>query len=105
MIVKIYLTNLDSTAHSVTWYTQGTQYYSYVLTTVGVVGNKGDKGDTGAQGAQGAQGDTGATGAQGSVGPGISSTGPNTITSVWSGTQVQYNALGTYDAATIYFID
>ena len=68
MIVKIYLTNLDSTSHSVTWYTQGTQYYSYVMTTVGVVGNKGDKGDTGAQGAQGAQGDTGATGAQGAKG-------------------------------------
>jgi collagen type I/II/III/V/XI/XXIV/XXVII alpha len=104
MIVKIYVSNLDSTTHNITWYTQGVQYYSYVLTTVGVVGNKGE---TGAQGAQGDPGPTGAqgdTGAQGAVGP-ISSTGPNTINSVWSGTQVQYDALGTYDAATIYFID
>ena len=105
MIVKIYLNNLDSTTHNVTWYTQGTQYYSYVMTTVGVVGNKGETGAQGAQGDPGVTGAQGATGAQGSVGPGISSTGPNTITAVWSGTQAQYNALGTYDSATIYFID
>ena len=33
------------------------------------------------------------------------STGPNAIGGIWSGTQAQYDALGTYSATTLYFID
>ena len=38
MIVRIYLSNNDSNTHSVNWYTEGTSYYSFVITSVGVVG-------------------------------------------------------------------
>ena len=68
MIVKIYLNNNNNQNRAVDFYTEGSQYYSFVLTSVGVVGNKGE---TGAQGAQGATG-SGAQGAQGAVGPGVS---------------------------------
>ena len=33
------------------------------------------------------------------------STGPNAIGGIWSGSQAQYDALGTYSATTLYFID
>ena len=82
MIVNIYLNNNDSTAHSVIWYTEGTQYYAFVTTTVGVIGNQGPQGPqgfqgiagiNGAQGFQGPQGDQGANstvpGPQGTQGP------------------------------------
>ena len=132
MIVKLYVNNYYDDPIGYTFYTQCSQYYSYTNTTFNIVGATGAQGAQGAQGADGAQGSVGptgaqgiagptgptgaqgdigiqgaqgATGAQGSTGPGISSTGPNTINSVWSGTQAQYNALGTYDSATIYFID
>ena len=36
----------------------------------------------------------------------IGSVGPNTINSVWSGTQAEYDALApTYSTTTIYFIE
>jgi hypothetical protein len=54
-------------------------------------------------GSVGAQGITGAQGAAGATGP-IDSTGPVTINHAWSGSAVQYAALGTYDASTIYFV-
>ena len=68
MIVKLYLNNLDSTAHSVIWYTQGTSYYSFIVTSTGVIGNQGPQGTIGTQGTQGnqgAQGNQGSTGVQG----------------------------------------
>lgn len=33
------------------------------------------------------------------------SASPNTISNVWSGTQAQYDALGSYDNATLYFVE
>lgn len=36
---------------------------------------------------------------------GIESVGPNTLDSVWSGSQAQYDALSTYSTTTIYFIE
>ena len=75
----------------------------------GIDGTQGPQGIDGAQGAAGPQGVDGAQGFQGPQGPtnpdNIVSTGPNTITSIWEGTQAQYDALGTYDANTIYFIE
>ena len=35
----------------------------------------------------------------------ITSSGPNLIANVWSGTQAQYDALGSYDNNTLYFIE
>ena len=76
MIVKIYVTNIGSGSHPVTFYTEGSQFYSFVVTSVGVVGNKGETGAQGAQGsagtngAQGAEGAQGSTGAQGATGTG-----------------------------------
>jgi hypothetical protein len=71
MIVKLYLSNLDSTSHSVIWYTQGTSYYSFVVTTTGVIGNQGPQGNQGPSitGPQGFQGNQGPTGLQGNQGP------------------------------------
>jgi hypothetical protein len=78
MIVKIYLSNFDNNAHNVKWYTEGTSYYAFVMTTVGVIGNQGAtgpqgtqgfQGDQGPQGVQGFQGDQGFQGNQGDQGP------------------------------------
>ncbi len=68
MIVRIYLMNNDSNAHIVNWYTEGNQYYAFVLTSVGVVGNQGVTGPQGAQGAQGVAGAQGTEGTQGVAG-------------------------------------
>jgi hypothetical protein len=112
MIVKLYVSNYDNQVRTIDWYTEGTQYYSFIVTSVGVIGNQGPQGfqgSTGAQGVQGPlgpQGDTGAQGAQGPTNPdNITSSGPNTIANVWSGTQAQYDALGSYSATTLYFIE
>ena len=59
MIVKLYLNNNNSSAHSTTWYTEGNSYYSFVITSVGVIGNQGATGPQGFQGVQGYQGPTG----------------------------------------------
>ena len=105
MIVKLYLNNEDATSRTVVWSTED-GYYSYVISSIGVVGNQGPQGPQGFQGAQGIQGPQGFQGTQGPTNPNnIVSTGPNTIASIWEGTLAQYNALGTYDANTIYFIE
>ena len=71
MIVRLYINNDDSTNHSVNWYTEGTQYYSFIKTTVSVpaqigpIGPTGATGPTGPTGAQGVTGPTGPTGSQG----------------------------------------
>lgn len=98
MIVKIYVSNNDSTTHIVNWYTEGQQYYSFVVTTVASV--SGTSGTSGVNGAAGTSGTSGTTPAGG-----ITTSGPNTITNVWSGTQAQYTALGSYSATTLYFIE
>jgi hypothetical protein len=60
MIVKIYVVDQAQGSHNVTWYTEGTSSYSYVLTSVGAtVGSQGPQGDQGNQGDQGAQGNQG----------------------------------------------
>ena len=133
MIVKLYLNNNDSTAHSINWYTEGTQYYSFVTTSVGAIaGTSGSSGTSGINGAQGATGSSGTSGLNGTSGTNgnngtsgtsgvdgsgtsgtsgispsgaITTSGPNTIANVWSGTQAQYTALGTYSATTLYFIE
>jgi collagen type VII alpha len=146
MIVRLYLSNNDSTAHSINWYTEGTQYYSFVTTSVGAIagtsgtsgvngtsGLNGTSGVNGTSGASGSSGTSGVSGANGSSGTSgvngtsgtsglngtsgtagtsgttpagtIATSGPNTITNVWSGTQAQYTALGSYSATTLYFIE
>jgi len=76
----------------------------------GEIGPQGVQGPIGPQGVEGTQGPQGVEGAQGVQGPAgadgeIQSVGPNTILNIWSGTQAQYDALITYDAETIYFIE
>lgn len=69
MIVKLYLNNDDSTAHSVIWYTEDTSHYSFVITSLGAsIGNQGPQGPQGSTGTQGFQGPTGSQGPQGSTG-------------------------------------
>jgi hypothetical protein len=82
MIVKIYVTNIGSGSHPVTFYTEGTQFYSFVVTSVGAIGNQGPTGPTGPTGFTGftgPQGNLGATGPTGYTGP-LGSTGPTGFT-------------------------
>ena len=125
MIVKIYLDNGTSSAKTIKWYTEGAANYSYVLTSVGAIagtsgtdGTSGTSGVNGTNGTDGTSGTSGTNGEPGSAGSsgtsgtsgvspvgGITTSGPNTIAYVWSGSQAAYNALGTYDAQTLYFIE
>lgn len=71
------------------WVAKGEQGVQGIQGEQGLKGDKGDKGDTGEQGLQGIQGVAGTNG---------------TSQLYWSGTQAQYNALGTYDNNTLYLI-
>ena len=54
MIVKLYLNNLDNQARSVDFYTEGTSYYSFVVTSVGVIAStSGTSGSSGVNGTSG----------------------------------------------------
>ena len=66
MIVRLYLDNNNSSAKSVVYYTEGTSYYSFVLTSVGVVGStSGTSGSSGTSGANGSSGSSGTSGING----------------------------------------
>jgi hypothetical protein len=74
--------------------------------TSGISGTDGTSGTSGTSGEPGSAGSSGTSGTSGTTPAGtITTSGPNTITNVWSGSQAQYNALGTYSATTLYFID
>jgi hypothetical protein len=69
MIVKIYVSNNDSATHNVVWYTEGTSYYSFVLTSVGqVAGSAGTSGSSGTSGTSGVSGTNGTSGTDGTSG-------------------------------------
>jgi hypothetical protein len=59
-------------------------------------------GGSGSQGPQGPQGETGPQGPQGPMPSGAVTS--STITTIWSGSQSDYNNLGTYDNNTFYVI-
>ena len=67
MLIKIYVKNIGSGSRQIKWYTEGTSYYSFVITTVGAIGNEGAQGALGPQGSNGTQGSQGPRGFQGSV--------------------------------------
>lgn len=75
----------------------------------GAQGIQGPQGETGPQGPTGPQGETGpqgATGAQGPVGPmGNGNVSSDTVRTLWTGTQTQYDALSGHSNDTLYFID
>lgn len=74
---------------------------SLVIEVAGRMGLQGPPGaDSTVPGPKGDPGDPGATGPQGPPGS-VSSTTVDTITTL---TQTEYDALGTYDPATLYFI-
>lgn len=80
MIVRLYLDNNDATAHSVVYYTEGTSYYSFVLTSVGVVGStSGSSGTSGNNGSSGTSGNSGTSGTSGAGGFTNPYNGPITI--------------------------
>lgn len=56
-------------------------------------------------GAQGPQGPQGATGDQPSGAVLLDGGSPNSILTIWSGTQAQYDAIGSKSATTLYFIE
>jgi hypothetical protein len=60
MIVRIYVSNLDSTNHNIKYYTEGTAYYSFVLTSVGAIaGTSGVSGTSGSSGTSSTSGSSG----------------------------------------------
>ena len=65
---------------------------------------KGEKGDRGATGPQGSRGATGAKGDKGDPGKGIVDSRTGVEIKIWSGTQSEYDAIGTKDANTLYLI-
>jgi hypothetical protein len=88
MVVRLYIVDQSSGDHNIKWYTEGTSYYSFVLTSVGAtpgpagptgpagpIGSTGPTGATGSQGSIGLTGPTGSQGIQGPIGP-TGSTGP-----------------------------
>ena len=95
--------------------TSGTDGSSGSSGVNGVAGTSGTDGSSGSSGVNGVAGTSGTDGSSGSSGTdgtsgvspagAITSGGPNTITEVWSGSQAQYDALGSYSATTLYFID
>ncbi len=109
MIVRIYVSNNDNQVRSINWYTEGSQYYSFVVTTTGVVGNQGPQGaqgptgpqgtngTDGAQGAQGPSGTNGTNGAQGAQGP----TGPQGAQGPDSGIAVNDTPIGPEITGTL----
>jgi len=99
VIVKIYLNNLDSTSHTVNWYTEGSSNYSYVTTTVapttGTSGTSGTNGTSGTSGVNGAQGPQGANGSSGTSGlTGATGTSGTSGTSGGGGVDI-YNSITT----------
>jgi hypothetical protein len=66
MIVRLYISNNDSTTHSVVYYTEGNSYYSFVVTSVGAIaGTSGTSGSSGVSGATGENGTSGTSGTSG----------------------------------------
>jgi hypothetical protein len=71
MVVRLYVKELSGgSSHNVTFYTEGTSNYSYVITSLSApAGDQGPQGPQGPTGTQGVQGSTGAQGVQGVQGP------------------------------------
>ena len=91
MIVKIYCNNDDSSTHNITWYTEGTSYYSFVKTSVSVPTIPGPTGPTGHTGP------TGATGPEIS----ITNSGDNRIITSDGATGVIGESNLTFDGTTL----
>jgi hypothetical protein len=79
MIVELYARNDDGVARTVNFYTEGSQHYSFVITSL-----QAPEGPVGATGPTGATGPVGATGASGPTGP-IGATGPAGADSIVAG--------------------
>jgi hypothetical protein len=71
MVVRLYVREASGgSSHNVTFYTEGTSNYSYVVTSLSApAGDQGPQGPQGPTGTQGVQGSTGAQGVQGVQGP------------------------------------
>jgi len=77
ILIKFYANNLDNASRTIKLYTEGSQHYSYVVTTLGSqggtggtgsIGSQGGTGGTGSLGSQGGTGGTGSIGSQGGTG-------------------------------------
>jgi hypothetical protein len=66
MIIEVYANNTDGVSRTVNFYTEGSQHYSYVITSLQAV--EGPVGPTGPTGATGPVGPTGITGPTGPIG-------------------------------------
>ena len=92
ILIKFYANNLDNASRTIKLYTEGSQHYSYIVTTVapvsgssGSIGSAGSLGSQGGTGGIGSLGSTGGTGAQGGTG-GIGSLGSKGGTGAQGGT-------------------
>ena len=97
MIVRLYLSNNDSTSHSVVYYTEGNSYYSFVVTSVGAIaGSSGSSGSSGQNGTSGSSGASGINGTSGSNGlSGVDGTSGSSGVNGAGGTSGSSGANGT----------
>jgi hypothetical protein len=103
MIVKIYCNNDDSSSHNIKWYTEGTSYYSFVLTSTGAIA--GTSGSSGTSGTSGSSGTSGTSGSSGTSGTGFSaitnSVDNRVLTSDGTVTSANAEANITFDGTTL----
>jgi hypothetical protein len=72
------------------------------------IGPTGATGLSGTSGISGSSGTSGVSGSSGTTPTGQvrgATASPNSVAFIWSGTQAQYTALGTYNTDTIYFVE
>ncbi len=94
MIVKIYVKNLDSTNHDITWYTEGNTNYSFVTTSIGISGSSGTSGSSGSSGTSGSSGSSGTSGISGVDGTSGSSGSSGTSGNSFTGGTITYDSNG-----------
>ena len=103
IIVELYVNNNQSGNKTVTFYTEGTLHYSYIVTTLqSPAGTSGSSGINGTSGTSGSSGTSGINGTSGSSG--ISGTSGSSGTSGTSGTSSTSTLFtgGTVTGATIF---
>ena len=94
IVIDIYVNNGDNQSRTITFYTEGTEHYSYVVTTLGVAsGTSGSSGTSGTSGSSGSSGTSGTSGSSGSSG--TSGTSGSSGSSGTSGTSGSSGSSGT----------
>jgi hypothetical protein len=68
IILDLYVNNNDNQSRTVTFYTEGSTSYSYLVTTLGPASSSGTSGSSGSSGSSGTSGSSGSSGSSGTSG-------------------------------------